>query len=66
VHNAQAEQVADSLHQLQPAESHLATILGLLLQQAMQAEDGQPQPLKNHRSKSLKINQSVHPFLVNS
>jgi hypothetical protein len=54
VHNAQAEQLADSLHQLQPAESHLATIHGLLLQQITQAEDGQPQPLKNHLFKSLK------------
>jgi hypothetical protein len=63
VHNAQAEQVADSLHQLQPAESHLMTIHGLLLQQATQAEDGQPQPLKNHLFKPYK---PIHPFLANN
>jgi hypothetical protein len=59
VHNAQAEQVADSRRQLQPAESHLTTILGLLLQQIAQAADGQPPPPKNHRSKSLKTYPSI-------
>jgi hypothetical protein len=51
VHNAQAEQVADSLHQLQPAENRLTMILGLLLQLQVQAADGQPPPPKNHRFK---------------
>jgi hypothetical protein len=51
VHNAQAEQVADSLHQLQPAENHLTMILGLLQQLQAQAADGQPPPPKNHPSK---------------
>jgi hypothetical protein len=49
VHNAQAEQPVDSLHQLQPEENHLTMILGLLLQlQLTQAADGQPPLPKNH------------------
>jgi hypothetical protein len=59
VHNAQAEQVADSLHQLQPAENLLTKILGLLLQLQVQAADGQPPPPKNHLFKPYK-NLSIH------
>jgi hypothetical protein len=62
VHNAQAEQVADSQHQLQPAENHLTMILGLLLQLQVQAADGQPPLPKNHHSKKFK--KPNHPFLA--
>jgi hypothetical protein len=62
VHNAQAEQVADSRHQLQPVGNPSTMILGLLLQLQVQAADGQPPLPKNHRSKKFK--KPIHPFLV--